>query len=1000
MDDFKEFVDKVKAANPLEDVVDETGPEWKLARRHGRYMRGEIHDSLVVNVDEGYYVWNDQGEKGDHFNWLEARRGFDFWESLQFLARRAKIEIPADLAPSDNKPGRIAARVREDVYGIVQRVFSRWLWDDAEALAYVRGRGWLDETIQQAGIGFSGRTAAAQIQDLRGELQMHEHELESPTVVAMIGYRGDVRAWGEHWNVQVQSNWIEWKMIPGMIGRTRIIYPHWDGGRVVYMTGRNILGAEVTKEGRIIKSYNPPKELVGERRPFFNHVYGRRADECVVFEGQGDAVSLAQLNIPAVAICGTQWADHSDLLHELRKRHERLYLGLDNDDAGEGVLVGKGEWPLAKIFGPMGRVVRWESQAEGVKGKDANDWLLVHAPLSDYTEAKEQAEAATTDEEKKAAIKAIKEVNAAHEKKAGEVLMGSLTFVEEMAQWTGKQKGSARDEAQRMAFGLIAKMDKLERAQYRSRLAEFLKIGVREFNDILKAAATGTDDEDRPITMVETMGGYIDGWLVEYLYDPAQDRARLAYRDPERKIGVADYLDIDGARYYPKQVTGFVRNGGVLFPSELGQLKPTRELVAIIESFIHRHYLLENKYMGRIIAYYVLMTWVYDSFHALCYLRAIGEAGSGKSELMRRIGYVCYRMMTASGAATAASFFRATEMYRGTVFIDEADLHDGGDMSNDLVKFLNLGAMDGNPIWRLEEVTNGDGDKSYEVATFATFCPKLIAMRKDFKDDAVGSRSLTIKLMPREPMELKAAGIRLYIDDEFRAKALTIRNLMLRWRLQHWEPEIEVNEEHMDMEISSRLNQVTMPLKALAKDDLELKGEIERFLRAYNREIVLTRSMTIAARIVEAMWKIYRYEDLRLRFVQTTAEGEEFMMIGDVRTIANEIMDEMNSNGSDEEDEDDEDDERDEKGKKKNKFKKRKKDALTARGVGHIVRNELQLQVGDRRGAGFPVFWDDLKMRALGKRFGVDFDSIPAHSAPVPAPDDSRKSSQLEKRTF
>ncbi len=43
--------------------------------------------------------------------------------------------------------------------------------------------------------------------------------------------------------------------------------------------------------------------------------------------------------------------------------------------------------------------------------------------------------------------------------------------------------------------------------------------------------------------------------------------------------------------------------------------------------------------------------------------------------------------MTASGANTASTFFRATEMYRGTVFIDEADLHDGGDMSNDIVKF-------------------------------------------------------------------------------------------------------------------------------------------------------------------------------------------------------------------------------------------------------------------------------------------------------------------------
>jgi hypothetical protein len=208
-------------------------------------------------------------------------------------------------------------------------------------------------------------------------------------------------------------------MILGMTGRMRMIYPHWEGGRVVYMTGRNILGAEATKEGRIIKSYNPPKELIGERRVFYNHVYGRRADECVVLEGQGDAVSLAQLNIPAVAICGTGWKDHTELLHELRKRHERLYLSLDNDDAGEGVLVGKGEWPLAKIFGPMGRVLRWESQREGMQGKDVNDWLLVNAPLSDYADAvaRVHEQAVDTAEEARLLRKAQEETAAAHEKR-------------------------------------------------------------------------------------------------------------------------------------------------------------------------------------------------------------------------------------------------------------------------------------------------------------------------------------------------------------------------------------------------------------------------------------------------------------------------------------------------------------------------------------------------------------------------------------------------------
>jgi hypothetical protein len=330
---------------------------------------------------------------------------------------------------------------------------------------------------------------------------------------------------------------------------------------------------------------------------------------------------------------------------------------------------------------------------------------------------------------------------------------------------------------------------------------------------------------------------------------------------------------------------------------------------------------------------------------------------------MQRIGHLCYRMMVSNGAGSPASFFRTVEMFKGTLFIDEADLQDGGDMSNAIVKFINLGAMKGNPIWRQEEVMGPDGAKRFETVANSTYCPKLIAMRKEFRDDAVASRSLTLRLQPREPVELKAKGIRLSIDTEFRRRARAVRNLLLRWRLQMWEPEIIVDDDLMDIEISSRLNQVTMGLKAIAKDDPELMEEIKRFLKAYNQEMVLDRSMTVAARVVEALWKIYRYPDLRKKYVNRTNEGDEYIMVGDVRTIANEIMDEMNQ--VDDSDDDDQ------------KKKKRGRDEISAKGCGTIIRQTLQLQIGQRRGTGFPVMWDEMKMQGLAKRYGVEIKELP-----------------------
>lgn len=197
--------------------------------------------------------------------------------------------------------------------------------------------------------------------------------------------------------------------------------------------------------------------------------------------------------------------------------------------------------------------------------------------------------------------------------------------------------------------------------------------------------------------------------------------------------------------------------------------------------------------------------------------------------------------MTANGAGTTSSLFRTLERYKGTVYIDEADIS-YSDTENDMVKFYNLGAMRDNPIWRTIEMTGPDGEKVWEAVSFQTFCPKLVAMRKEFKDDAVGSRSLTIHLQPREMTELVAAGIPLSINQTIRGKAEALRNMLVRFRLETWQPDIEIDQSLYDLTISARLNQVAGPLLAMAKDDDAQREDIKTTLREYYRESILNMS--------------------------------------------------------------------------------------------------------------------------------------------------------------
>ena len=130
---------------------------------------------------------------------------------------------------------------------------------------------------------------------------------------------------------------------------------------------------------------------------------------------------------------------------------------------------------------------------------------------------------------------------------------------------------------------------------------------------------------------VYTWGGCVEGWLIEYLYDPDRHEASLAWRDPEGKIGSGINVTIDGRRYEPYPPNDILRNEAVIFPSKLGDKRAIRELVAYVEMYIKSVYLLPSDRVSRLMAYYVLLTWLYDSFETIIYLRAMGSAGAARA---------------------------------------------------------------------------------------------------------------------------------------------------------------------------------------------------------------------------------------------------------------------------------------------------------------------------------------------------------------------------------
>src|SRR6266849_4797873 len=91
-----------------------------------------------------------------------------------------------------------------------------------------------------------------------------------------------------------------------------------------------------------------------------------------------------------------------------------------------------------------------------------------------------------------------------------------------------------------------------------------------------------------------------------------------------------------------------------------------------IAAYIARYVDVSDRFR-KLAAAYVVLTWVYDAFNEVPYLRLRGEYGTGKTRALIVIGSICHKAFFASGASTVSPIFHALDTFRGTLIFDEAD---------------------------------------------------------------------------------------------------------------------------------------------------------------------------------------------------------------------------------------------------------------------------------------------------------------------------------------
>lgn len=338
-----------------------------------------------------------------------------------------------------------------------------------------------------------------------------------------------------------------------------------------------------------------------------------------------------------------------------------------------------------------------------------------------------------------------------------------------------------------------------------------------------------------------------DSRLVELLYDPVLQRTALAEGTHDGSSHISPSIDLpSGEQLIPYAATNnLISTGCVLLPSEIGPWTGKSALLAELRTFIHAYVDLPDPF-EEIAAHYVLLSWVYDAFSDLPYLRFRGDYGTGKTRALLVLGSLAYKGFFASGASTVSPIFHIQDAFQGTLILDEADFS-YSDASAQLTKILNNGSTKGLPVLR----TMTNRNRELNPQAFRVFGPKIVAMRHRFSDLALESRFITCETSGRT----LRSDVPIHLPDAFHSEALSLRNKLLAWRFRS-RFSVAPDPSRQAQEIAPRYRQSSWALLSLV-DDPDLRDQIARELAGEEVRVMNERADSFEAAMLGAVLEAF-----------------------------------------------------------------------------------------------------------------------------------------------
>ncbi len=271
-------------------------------------FHSEKTPSFIVSPERQSWHCFGCGKGGDIFGFLMAYENLEFYEVLKILAEKAGVEL-RQLSPADQRQ----FGVLYDINAAAKNYFCEMLASSPRAAKYLAERKLKPETVNEFEVGFAPNGS----DELTLYLLNEKYSIDD-IVRAGLAIKTERGKYLDRF-------------------RGRIMFPiHNHFGKVVGFSGRSLPEFETPEMGKYVNSPETPIFVKSRLLYGFWKSKGviREAGSVLLLEGQMDFLMAWQDGVKNIAAASGTALTH-DHLRALRRLTDKLFIGFDNDEAGQ-----------------------------------------------------------------------------------------------------------------------------------------------------------------------------------------------------------------------------------------------------------------------------------------------------------------------------------------------------------------------------------------------------------------------------------------------------------------------------------------------------------------------------------------------------------------------------------------------------------------------------------------------------------------------------------------